>query len=89
MHEDDRTSFEDSKAEIQVVEYDQPGGKYHIVGCIKLPPGVKTINSMLPIFDGKFLVCTHVDSTIIILNTSTSKFKIVKPSPFGNKEPII
>ena len=38
---------------------------------------------MLPVFDGKILVCTHDDSTITILDTNARMFKVVKPSPFG------
>ena len=38
---------------------------------------------MLPVFDGKLLVCTHETSTITTLQTDSRKFKEVKPSPFG------
>ena len=72
-----------SDAVVSIIEYDAPGGNYDIKGYIKLPPGFIIVNSMLPVFDGKFLLCTHDDSTITLLDTNTLKFKVVKPSPFG------
>ena len=69
--------------EVQVIEFDEPGGDYSTKNVIKegLPLNAERINSILPIFNGNLLICTHNIGKVSVIDTNTMRAKFC--SPFG------
>ena len=68
---------------VQIIKWDKPGGTYTVdaVGT-----SAKTVTCLLPVFEGRLLLCTHGSNTISIVETQALEngARPVKPSPFGS-----
>ena len=56
---------------IQAIKWSAPGGDYYVDSYTKT--GANTITCLLPLFNGKVLVCTHGNDMISTIDTSDTK----------------